>query len=262
MPEVCFICVGNPYTDNLPDIITHCGCVFHEQCLNKRIMEGYDSCARCLEKNITAGLMCNNDGMNIQLYPSLTNDRLIVLSAVRENGKAITFASGSTLRDDEISHAAVKTFPGAINFIDDEIITKELILLALENCSETVPFRIPSAFMDDIDIATKMVQIDGLKLENLSVACCSDYDVNMEAVRQNGLALNFVDGEWKGDRMITDAAISQNGLALKYASRAQRNNPQVVMKAMNKNVEAFEFASDSLKSHARIIRLKNQLEST
>ena len=262
MSEICFICVDSPYTDEVPDVSTHCGCIFHERCLNKRIMEGYTKCARCLESNIEAGLMCTNDGNNLQMYPNLSDDILIVLAAVKSTGSAIMFASGPALKCLDIAQIAVKTFPKAIDYVDDDIITKELILLALDNCqSGEVPFKLPSVFANDIEVAKKIVSIDGLELENVSLTCCEDFDVNFLAVQQNGLALEFVDSAWRGDRRIADAAVAQNGLALEFATRQIKNNARVVMEAMKNNVLAYNFASSDLKSHSRILELKTQLKT-
>ena len=262
MSEICFICVDSPYTDELPDVCTHCGCIFHERCLNKRIMEGYTKCARCMEPNIEAGLMCTNDGNNLQMYPDLSGDILIVLAAVKNAGSAIMFASGPALKCLDIAQIAVKTFPKAIDFIDNDIITRDLILLALENCNDgRVPFKLPRTFADDIEIAQKVVSVDGLELENISLICCEEFDVNITAVRQNGLALEFVGSAWQRDQCITDAAVSQNGLALEFANRRLKNNARIVMKAMKNNVLAYNFAGPDLKLRPQILELKSRLES-
>lgn len=253
----CFLCIQKPKADETPDIELHCGCLFHNSCITKNLLAGFDSCPLCFEKDINAGLIVKMNGMLITDYPSAMEKRSIVLLAVQQTGEAYLVLT--KFKDDpEIIRAAIKTYPAVFDEVPENMITKELILYSLSYCDKRVLFRIPSQFAGDLDIAAKVVQIDGLELENLPIECCSEYDINMLAVQQNGLALKFVTMEWLGDIQITEKAVQQNGMALEFASGIAKKNPRVVIAAIKQNKDAIKFVNPELINHPRVAAVLNK----
>ena len=80
----------------------------------------------------------------------------------------------------------------------------------------------------DEERALKIVQKDGLELENLPAHFKKDRKIVLEAVKQDGLVLEYViDDSFKKDKEIVLAAVKQSGLVLKYADYSLRKDPDI-----------------------------------
>jgi len=117
-------------------------------------------------------------------YRDFGNNRLIVQTAVRQNGLALQFAPADLRRDLNVCLTAVTQNPEALRFVENQLVMDE----ALSH--------------------------DGLALRNIRE---QNSDLVYTAVRQNGLVLKFADDSTRQNPRIIQAAVRQNEESFIYS---------------------------------------------
>ena len=141
-----------------------------------------------------------------------TNDKEVVMAAVKNNGQALEFASPSLQEDKEVVMAAVRNDGSAIQFASALLQKDKDVLLASvkNNIYALYTYR---ELQHDKDIFMAAVPI-GYSLQFASNALRNDKEFILSLVKKNGMALEFASFTLKQDKDIIFAALTQNGNAL------------------------------------------------
>merc|ERR1712185_885967 len=115
------------------------------------------------------------------------------MEAVKQNGRALEYASAELKGDREIVLESVKQHGLALQYASAEL-------------------------KGDREIVMAAVKQNGLALMHASAELKGDREIVMEAVKQDGCALEYASAELKGDREIVMEAVAQGLKALQYAS--------------------------------------------
>jgi hypothetical protein len=161
------------------------------------------------------------EGLRDAINTQFSRYREDVLAAVRQNGRALQYASAELRGNRDFILAAVTQNGYALEFASAKLRADREVVLAA-------------------------VRQNGYALQDASAELRGNRDFILAAVRQNRYALQFASDQLRGNRDFILAAVTQNGYALQYASRALRGNRGVVLAAVRQNGRALQFASAEL----------------
>jgi len=156
-------------------------------------------------------------------------DKVVVMAAVKQNGRVLRFASQELQRDREVVMEAVKQNGMVLSDASQEL-------------------------QRDREVVMEAVKENGWALSYASQELQRDRDVVMEAVKQNGRMLSDASQELQGDKEVVMEAVEKCGFALEFASETLRGDRDVVMAAVKQDGEALAFASDELKKDRDIVK--------
>lgn len=141
-----------------------------------------------------------------------TNDKEVVMAAVKNNGQALEFASSFMQEDKEVVLAAVRNDGSAIQFASASLQKDKDVLLSSvkNNIYALYTYR---ELQDDKDIFMAAVTI-GYSLQFASNALRGDKEFILSLVKKNGMALEFASFVLKQDKDVIFAALTQNGNSL------------------------------------------------
>ena len=162
----------------------------------------------------------------------LQKDYVIVMEALKRDGRALKFAS-EELRDNYgIVMEAVKQNGFALNFASEELQKDSLIVLeAVKN---------------------------GFPFEKVPEELRNNYEIVMEAVKKHCLALAYASEELRNNYEIVIEAVKRDGRALRFASEELRNNYEIVMEAVKQDGRALEYASEELQKNYDFVKFSGQ----
>ncbi len=113
------------------------------------------------------------------------------------------------------------------------------------DCSDTEPFELPPAAIDEKELVIARVKSDGLALEKELPLFQSDREVVLAAVKHNGCALEFAADHLKDDYAVVLEAVRQRGWALSFASLRMKNNDTIVFEALKQSSQVVSLLDDT-----------------
>jgi hypothetical protein len=214
-------------------------------------------------------LVVKKHGMSLRHGGKFTEDREIVMAAVKQNGLALQFAADAFKNDKEIVFAA-STSSNSIMYNGIKYASKEL--------------------RNDKNFIITILQVNGLLLEKLSDEFKNDEDVVLAAVRNNYFTLEYASynirnnrefmftliqrsirflldasdelkAELRTDRLFILEAVTINGRALSYTSKKFQNDKEIVTAAL-KNGGSLRFAHKNLRESKKFIREVFEIKPT
>ena len=198
------------------------------------------------------------NGLVIQLTPSLCEQQIHGLCAVRQNGLALRFLSHELQADAKIVREAVANNPMALEFASEGLRSQRDIVLsavvkhghALQFASDQLKedrtllltaarrylfidwqWLFDSELRNSKAAALGAVHADAAALRCLAPEWCDDREVVLAAVQQEGVILELAADELKADRDIVKAAVRSNGRALQMAAAELRSDRGVLSSA-------------------------------
>jgi tetratricopeptide (TPR) repeat protein len=157
----------------------------------------------------------------------LRNNREVVLAAVKQDGLALTHASVSLTNDREIVLQAVKQNGRALRIVSEALTNdREIVLEAVKQNGRALT-HVSEALRNDREVVLAAIKGYGLALHYASDTLKNDREIVAEAVKQDGLALHYASEVLKNDRETVLAAIKQNGFALIHASKTLQKDPEI-----------------------------------
>jgi hypothetical protein len=136
----------------------------------------------------------------------------MVLAAVKNNGRALEYASDDLRGDKEVVLAAVKNDGSAIEFASASLQKDKDVLLASVKNNIYALYYYPE-LKDDKDIFMSASAI-GYSLQFASPALRNDKEFILSLVKKNGMVLEYASFALKQDKDVIYAALTQNGNAL------------------------------------------------
>ena len=143
----------------------------------------------------------------------ITQDRVCVLAAVRNNGLELNYAWDTFKGDREVVLAAVQQDGRALLYAYNTLKTDKGVVLAA-------------------------VRQDGLALEYAKGYLKEDNGVVLEAIAQNGQALQFAGYAFKNNKEVVMAAVDQNFNALQSATDALKRDEAFIISVVHKDGRA------------------------
>jgi hypothetical protein len=176
----------------------------------------------------------SEDGMKLKDIPEGCMDRIIVLTAVAQNGLALQFASEKLRADPDVVKIAVAQNPKSLEYAD-----------------------LHRMRADSRQHWLGEVGKNGMLLQNAPDAIKQDRIVVLAAMNQNGLAFNHLPCECESGlrREALLAAVAQNGLALEFGSAQLRADPDIVAAALAQNPEAIHHVNCTFLDHSDGIKV-------
>ena len=156
-------------------------------------------------------------------------DKVVVMAAVKQNGRVLRFASQELQRDREVVMEAVKQNGMVLSDASQEL-------------------------QRDRDVVMEAVKQNGRMLSDASQELQGDKEVVMEAVEKCGFALEFASETLRGDRDVVMAAVKQDGEALAFASDELKKDRDIVKAAIAQCVFAWTHVSNELKQDKHFMR--------
>ena len=101
--------------------------------------------------------------------------------------------------------------------------------------------------------ALKIVQRDGLELQNLPAHFKKDREVVLEAVKEHPSAIMDADESLMKDKEIILLGVDYSGHLLEFADDSLREDKEFVLEAVKINGYALEYADDSLKKDKEVV---------
>ena len=157
-----------------------------------------------------------------------TDDREVVLEAVRQNGMHLGYATEGLSADPEVVVEAVRQNGMALQFADDELKRSHWVV------SQAVRQN-PMAFR--------------YAAEDLR----ADRGMVLDAVVRSGMALQFASSSLRADRILVRAAINQCPTALQHAAKALRADRGIVLEAVRQCGWALQYAAPKLRADRGIV---------
>lgn len=148
----------------------------------------------------------------------LKNNRELVLSLVKLNGRTLKYASNILKNDKEIVWKALKNDLNAFKYISDDLKNDKKIVLFVIKQAGVLYQYVSETLKNDREIALLSMKTYGLSLQYASETFKNDYEIVLTAVSQFGYALVYASDELKNNKSIVLAAISNEPFALNDAS--------------------------------------------
>jgi len=161
------------------------------------------------------------------------SDKEYVLDRVKNDGRALQYASEELRANKEIVLAAIKKaeYPGwALKYASEELrANKEILLEAVKNDGEALNFA-SEELRANKEIVLAAVNVNGDVLEYASKELQADKEVVLCAIKECGYALNFASEEFQADKDIVMMAISTYVPAIDCASEELRRDKEIIQK--------------------------------
>ena len=170
---------------------------------------------------------------NMPVYTSLLCDELrgdkeVVLAAVKNDARALEFASDNLKNDKEIVLTAVQSKGEALKFASDKLKNdKEIVLTAAQNYGSFLQYASEELKNDREFVLTA---------------------VRFKAVTFPELVLQFASDDLKNDKEIVLTAVRNNGGTLKFASDNLKNDIEIVLAAAQNYQNFLQYTADNLKN--------------
>ncbi|EPT3015780.1 DUF4116 domain-containing protein [Salmonella enterica] len=178
---------------------------------------------------------------------NIKNNPKIVLSAVKQNGKAIM------LDDRDVVLAAVKKDGDALRYASERLRDDKDITLTAVQSKGYILSHASARLKDDKDIVLAAVQSYGYSMQYVSERLKDDEDVVIAAIGKTGSALEHISDRFKDEKDIVLKAVQNDGYALKFASERLKDDKQIVLNSVNNYGPALEYASDRLKDDKFVV---------
>jgi hypothetical protein len=144
------------------------------------------------------------------LDEALRNNNYIVLTAVKNHGKALEFASNILKDNERIVFEAVKNDGCALEYASERLKdNKDISLVAVKNYGNALTF-VSRRLRNDIEIVSEAVNNNGLALLYASAALQSNRNIVRLATNNNWLAINFMSYNLLNDKDIFIASVKQS----------------------------------------------------
>jgi hypothetical protein len=208
----------------------------------------------------------------------LKNNRELVLSLVKLNGRTLKYASNILKNDKEIVWEALKNDLNAFKYISDDLKNDRKIVLFVIKEAGVLYQYVSENLRNDREIALLSMKTHGLSLEFVSKTFKNDYEIVLTAVKHFSSALHYASDEMKNNKSIVLAAVKSEPFALVYASDELKNDFDIVFVAVTEKGNSLTYASDELKDNIDIVkaaiqkvpsaieyastRIKNELKKT
>lgn len=166
----------------------------------------------------------SRNGCLLCCFRGMQADREVVLTAVRDSGMALQFASSPLRRDREVVMAAVQQEGGALQMAFRPVHEdRDVVLAAVANSGSALQFA-ASKFCKDREVVLAAVANDpGVLFEcEIPQELRDDREVVLAAVRSDGALLVHAPEALRADREIVRAAVSTCPDALGFASAELR----------------------------------------
>ena len=234
----------------------------------------------------------SQNGLNLEhAHFSLKNDPRIVLAALRQNYLSYKYMSdqmwsnvrvmrflvnkrGSLLSDPRVGLNVKKNVEAVLSALkQDPAIIKEIYE------SKNFELFMDKQLLDNRNIALKLLENQGMFLEELNDNFKQDRLVVLKAIANNGLALKYATNKLKSDPSVVAKAIEQNvksveymdrdlwkdrsivsliliknGMYLEYVDQSLKNDEDAVFKAVSQNSRASEYMDTQLWSDEKIVK--------
>ena len=170
----------------------------------------------------------------------------MVLAAVREDGRAIQYASEALRADREVVLAAVQQNDIAFAYASKDLREdRETVLAAVREKGDAL-FAASDDLHADREVVLAAVRQNGWALQFADDNLRADREIVLAAVKQSGSSLQFARGDLCADREVVLAAVQQHGTALCYAHKGLFLDREVMLAAIQQDGRAFQFADKSL----------------
>ncbi|CAE8597614.1 unnamed protein product, partial [Polarella glacialis] len=160
-----------------------------------------------------------------------TQDRVVVLAAVRRNYRCLLVCSREFLSDREVVLPAVSAHGMTIRSICPTLLQDREIVQTAVMQNVYALSVVPEHFRNDRELMLMAIVNDGLgntAFELASEELRADREVVLQAVKVNGLNIQHAAPELRADLEIAVAAVTQNERALKFVARELRSNNKVL----------------------------------
>jgi hypothetical protein len=198
-------------------------------------------------------IVANNFPRNWSKKSKLKKEKIELLEKLSSDGLLLRELSDEQKRDHEIVLTAIKNNPKAMEFASLEILDdKEFILEAIKH---GFSFEFVSKDLRN----DKEFVLDAIKKGNsLRLIPEDDQKFPLESMK-NGNILKYLSEELRNDKDIVLAAVRKNGFSLEFASEELKNSEEIVNESVNENPNSLIFASIYMKENKQIIKnaLKN-----
>ena len=202
-----------------------------------------------------------------------TNDKKIVLLAVKQNGMALQYASKALQEDKEVVTAAVKQNGLALQYASRDLQQdKEVVIAAVKQNGWVL--RLAKELQRDKEVVIAAVKQNGLALQYASRDLQHDKEVVIDAINSNGKCIEFLSPEilveiafyafkenenlihiprtLRDNTAFMQEIVKVNGFALRYAD-ALKADRDAVLHAVKQNGLALQFASKDLRMDEDIV---------
>jgi len=176
------------------------------------------------------------------------SERAAALAAVKQNDRALAYASPELRGDKEFVLAAVKEYDRALAYASPELRgDKEIVLAALKH--NGIAFLYASdELRGDKEFVLAAVKENEFALGYASVELQSDKEFVLAAVKQNGRALQYASDELRGDMDVVIAAVKRTGDVLRSLEPKFERNPPL------------RLVASATSAHYALVVLKNMKE--
>lgn len=195
------------------------------------------------------------DGMRLKdVYETIPHPGVIlVITAVRQNGLALQYASKIKKMNPDIAVAAVRQNPLALQYVSDKVNQyKGIVGEAVRRNGLSLQFA-SDGLKNDKDIVDEAVGQHGLALQFAHERLRDDKDIVQIATQKSPLALEYASESLQNDNDIVYTAVRQDGMALQFASPSLKRTLKLALIAIRQNSDAYKFIDDSLKQHPIIL---------
>lgn len=160
------------------------------------------------------------------------NNKQAVLEAVKQDGRALEFASDGLKND------------------------KEIVLESIQQDGKNIAYA-SNELRADKELALTAVQQNICALVDIDAKFLNDKEIVLEAVKQDGYLLRYASDNLKNDKEVVLAAINSKGSlaswGFRFASPAMRDDIEVVRTAIQKDSFSMKFASERIQRNPSLL---------
>jgi len=207
-----------------------------------------------MDRNVL--IRVSKNGRDLQSFPEFQGNRQIVMTAVKQNGYSLEFASDELKDDKEIVLASLRLTGDVFQYASNKLKSdRDFVMSVVAKQGDAIEFA-SDALQQDKEVVMIAVKEYGTALR-YTPYFQGDADVVMSAVQNKGYALRFASEELKANKEIVLAAIRQDGLSLRYASDALKEDEQLCTEAIRNNIMALSYCKN-VKAILNILKLNIQ----
>lgn len=198
-------------------------------------------------------------GMAFMGLPTVARaDRVVVLAAVAQDGRALQFASEALRSDKEIVQAAANqsgfwALKGAGEILRSD---KEVVLQAVTNDPAAIEFA-GDNMKQDTDVVSCAVKQQGRLLEHAAESLKADKDIVLNAARQDPGALEFAAESLKVDQefdFFIQTVLRKGNQALEDADDVWSFGKGNILVAIRQDPSFFRYSANSLQQDVLFFR--------
>lgn len=179
----------------------------------------FASCSLTSDREVVAAAVASAPLALQFAAEELQGDRELALAAVQGAWQALHFVPFA--HDPDIALAAVVQSADALELLDSEALTREVLTAAVKKGKTPVLNSAPQEFLADKEFMTACVAVDGLALQHASEALRTDKDLCLAALAQTRHSKRFVcQALWLDDAFVKEASAAID--AARQRSRMKR----------------------------------------